>query len=60
MEFVAFLRDGEVVYYEALWLDTYSFHFPTRSGNPTVLKPEDAVFVVEYDSYGYPELTLED
>jgi len=59
LEFVAFLRDGEVVYYEALWLDVYSFHFPPGSLNPTVLKPEDAVFTVEYDSYGYPELTLE-
>ena len=60
LEFAAFLRDGEVVYYEALWLDAYSFHFPSRPRNPTVLKPEDAVFIVEYDSYGYPELTLED
>ena len=58
LEFVAFLRDGEVVYYEALWLDGYSFHFPPGSRNPTVLKPEEAVFMVEYDSYGYPELTL--
>ena len=58
LEFAAFLRDGEVVYYEALWLDGYSFHFPPESRNPTVLKPEDAVFMVEYDSRGYPELTL--
>ena len=59
LEFAAFLRGGEVVYYEALWLDAYSFHFPPGSRNPTVLKPEDAVFIVEYDSGGYPRLTLE-
>ena len=58
LEFAAFLRDDEVVYYEALWLDGYSFHFQPGSLNPTVLKPEDAVFMVEYDSRGYPELTL--
>ena len=59
LEFAAFLRDGEVVYYEAIWTDGYSFHFPPGSRNPAVLKPEDAVFMVEYDSGGYPELTLE-
>ena len=60
LEFMAFLRDGEVVYYEAIWTDGYSLHFPPGSRNPTVLKLEDAVFVVEYDSGGYPRLTLEE
>ena len=60
LEFAAFLRDGEVVYYEAFWTDGYSFHFPPGSRNPIVLKPEDAVFIVEYDSGGNPSLTLED
>ena len=60
LEFMAFLRDGEVVYYEAIWTDGYSLHFPPGSRNPTVLKPEDAVFIVEYDSGGYPRLTLEE
>ena len=60
LKFAAFLRDGEVVYYEAFWTDGYSFHFPPGSRNPVVLKPEDAVFIVEYDSGGNPRLTLED
>ena len=58
LKFAAFLRDGEVVYYEAIWTDGYSFHFPPGSRNPAVLKPEDAVFIVEYDSGGNPSLTL--
>ena len=59
LKFAAFLRDGEVVYYEAVWTDGYSFHFPPGSRNPAVLKPEDAVFIVEYYSGGNPRLTLE-
>ena len=59
LKFAAFLRDGEVVYYEAFWTDGYSFHFPPGSRNPTVLKPEEAVFIVEYGSGGNPILTLE-
>ena len=59
LKFAAFLRDGEVVYYEAFWTDGYSLHFPPGSRNPIVLKPEDAVFIAEYDSGGYPRLTLE-
>ena len=60
LELMAFLRNGEVVYYEAIWTDGYSLHFPPGSRNPAVLKAEDAVFMVEYDSGGYPSLTLED
>ena len=60
MELMAFLRGSEVVYCEAIWTDGYSLHFPPGSRNPTVLKAEDAVFVVEYGSGGYPRLTLED
>ena len=59
LKFAAFLRDGEVVYYEAIWTDGYSFHFPPGSRNPVVLKPQDAVFIVEYGSGGNPSLTLE-
>ena len=57
---MVFLRDGEVVYCEAVWADGYSFYFSSRYRNPTVLTPEGAVFVVEYGSGGYPSLRLED
>ena len=60
LDLMVFLRDGEVVYCEAVWADGYSLRFPPGSRNPTVLKAEDAVFVVEYGSGGYPRLTLED
>ena len=57
LEFVAFLKGGEVVYYEAIWTSGYSFQFPA---NPTFLKPEDAVFAVEYEPDGYRRLRLKD
>ena len=57
---MVFLENGEVGYCEAIWADGYSFYFPPGSGNPTVLMTEGAVFVVEYDSGGYPRLTTED
>ena len=60
MDLMVFLRDGEVVYYEAVWADGYSFCFSLGSLNPTVLMPEGAVFVVEYGAGGYPRLALEE
>ena len=60
LDLMAFLRDGGVVYCEAVWADGYSLRFRPGSRNPTALKAEDGVFVVEYGSGGYPRLTLED
>ena len=60
LKFAAFLRDGELVYYEAFWSNGYSFRFPPASQNPTVLNPEDAVFEAEYLTDGYRILRLKD
>ena len=60
LKFVAFLRGGEVVYYEAFWLNGYSLWLPSAVGDLAVLKPEDAVFDAEYAPDGYPILTLKD
>ena len=59
LKFVAFLKDGEVVYYEAFWIDGYSLRLPSGVGDLAVLKPEDAVFDAEYVD-GYSVLTLKD
>ena len=60
LKFAAFLRDGELVYHEAVWTEGYSFRFPPASQNPTVLKPEYAVFDAEYKPDGYRILRLRD
>ena len=59
LKFAAFLKDGEVVYYEAFWIDGYSLRLPSGVDDLAVLKPEDAVFDAEYAD-GYPSLTLKD
>ena len=59
LKFAAFLRDGEVVYYEAFWIDGYSIRLSSGVVDLAVLKSEDAVFDAEYAD-GYPVLTLKD
>ena len=58
-DLMAFMKDGEVVYYEMVWRDRHGFQFPPGARIPVVLTPEDAVFKVEYKSGGYRRLTLD-
>ena len=55
-----FVKDGETVYYELIRYDRHSFRFPPGAGSPAVLKPEDAVFEVEYAPDGYRILRLKE
>ena len=59
-DLIVFVKDGETVHCELVWHDGHWFRFPSVSANPVVLKPEDAVFGVEYRPDGYRELTLAD
>ena len=61
VDFMAFLKDEEIVYYETVWHDNHTFDYPhPDEPYPWTLRREDAVFMVEYDSGGYPELRLKD
>ena len=59
-DLAVFVKDGETVHYELVRYDRHWFGFPPESGGKVVLKPEDAIFEVEYRPDGYRVLTLAD
>ncbi len=60
LDFVVFLKDGEVVHYEVVWRDNHTIRYPRDATYPWSLSPEDAVFSVERDSDGYRILEIAD
>ena len=60
LDFVVFLKDGEVAYYEVVWRDNHTTRYPRNATYPWSLSPEDAVFSVERDSDGYRILKIAD
>ena len=47
VDFMAFLKDEEIVYYEAVWHDKHTFDYPPHDQPyPWTLRREDAVFTV--------------
>ena len=61
VDFMAFLKGEEIVYSETVWHDNHTFDYPPPDAPyPWTLRREDAVFMVEYDSGDYSELTLKD
>ena len=58
---MAFLKDEEIVYYEAVWHDKHTFDYPHPDDQPYpwTLRREDAVFTV-YRGVNLHTLALED
>ena len=60
LDFVVFLKDGEVVHYEVVWRDNHTIRYPRDATYPWSLQPEEAVFNVERRSDGYRTLIIAD
>jgi len=60
VDFMAFLQDEEIVYYETVWHDNHTFDYPPPDAPyPWTLRREDAVFTV-YRGVKRHTLALED
>ena len=60
VDFMAFLKDEEIVYYETVWHDKHTFDYPPHDAPyPWTLRREDAVFTV-YRGVKRHTLALED
>ena len=60
IDFIVFMKDGEVVYGEVVWRDNYKFKYRDDRPHPWSVRREDAVFKVERDSDGYQRLDIAD
>ena len=59
IDFIVFMKDGEVVHGEIVWRDNYEFKY--RNERPRLdVRRENAVFKVERDSDGYRILEIAD
>ncbi len=60
IDFIVFMKDGEVVYGEIVWHDNYKFKYREDRPHPWSVPREDAVFRVERDSDGFQRLDIAD